>query len=112
MRINFNTNLKYNFARPGFNGRLDKVIENIKTAIDFKRTKVSVDDALSIYKKYGYSIRVKTGSHISITSGNGFEFSLILPHKNGKRFIGPYDVKKLKFVVNNDIQGLINSIKI
>ena len=95
-----------------FNGKVEKLINMLKNTKDFKHARVTCDEAIKIYNKLGYKTRLKAGSHVTVTAPDMFEFSLQLPHNNEKRFIHPNDVKKLHFVLNNDRQGLINSIKI
>lgn len=74
--------------------------------------KVSVEQALSIYQKLNYTITRKSGSHITITTPDGkFEYAMTLPHGAGKRFLTPFDVKRLKHALNNDIDALKRSIQ-
>ncbi len=94
-----------------FNGKIDKTINTIKMTKDFRSARITVNEAVSVFRNFGYNVRAKSGSHMTVTAPDGFEFSFTLPHGSEKRFINPNDVKKLKCIINGDRQGLISAIK-
>ena len=100
----------YNKYTPSFTGRPEKIIELLKTTINYKTLKVTPDEAMKIYEKLGYSVRKKAGSHVTITHPNGLEFSLHLPHGGEKRFLHPDHVRTLQCAVFEDFQKLIHSL--
>ena len=98
-------------STPSFNGKVDKVISTVKGTTDFKRARITVNEAISVLKNFGYKVRAKAGSHMTVTAPDGFEFCLTLPHGSEKRFISPFDVKRLQCVINDDREGLLNAIR-
>ena len=107
MRCSYNSNIN-------FNGRIEKVIEKLKTMTkteEFKNARITAEEALKIYNKIGFSTRVKAGAHVTITTPKGFEYSMTLPHRESGRFISHFDVRKLKCAILGDEEGLKNAIK-
>lgn len=110
MRISFQN--QYQICNPSFNGNIDKLINSIKEITDYKHSRITLNDAIKIYNKLGYNLRKKAGSHMTVTAPSGFEYSLQLPHGNEKKFIHPFDVKRLQYAINGDMEGLMRAIKI
>ena len=107
----FNTNYSNFTSNVSFSGRVDKIIEALKNIKDYKHAKVTLNEAMAVYKKLGYQLRAKAGSHVTVTAPNGFEFCLKLPHGCERQFINQYDVKKLQCAANGDMEGLIRAIR-
>lgn len=118
------TNLNYqignfNNYRINFNGNIEKIMNSLKTVTDYKRARVTLEEALKIYNRLGYITKLKAGSHVTIiapfklpNSTSNFEYAMTLPHGSEKRFISPFDVKRLKYALNGDLNALIHCIKI
>ena len=106
MKIGFNYG--YNGTYPNFKGRIDKIITELQTK-NYKNIKITIDEAVKIYQKLGYSTTQKAGSHITVTHPNGFSFCLARPH--GDKFIPEKRVKTLQCAVFEDFKQLIQSIQ-
>lgn len=117
MKINFNTS---NLIKPYLQkaGRINvlpsfksaktrKMIDEIKNAKNLKHINLTFDDMVDIYNDLGYDVILKRGSHAVIPITDKVNLPVVIPH--GEKFIHIHDIKRLKFILNGEIEKALTT---
>ncbi|MBQ8848619.1 MAG: hypothetical protein IJ003_06715 [Candidatus Gastranaerophilales bacterium] len=84
-----------------------KLAQIIKDAKNFKHINATFDDAVAIYRELGYDVLMKRGSHAVVPLTEKVNLPLVIPHGSSK-FVHPFDLKRLQFVINGEIEKALN----
>ena len=76
------------------------------SAQNIKKVHLTFDEASKIYRYLGYDVLMKRGSHAVIPITKTTNLPLVIPHK--EKYIAPMDIKRLKYVINGDIEKALN----
>lgn len=93
-------------SSPAFCGNSpQKLIQKIMATENNKNVHITFDEAAKIYRYLGYDVLMKRGSHAIIPLTESKNLPLPIPHKD--KYVGAYDIKRLKCVINGDIEGAL-----
>lgn len=93
-------------ANPVFCGKTpQKLIKQIMSVENNKKIHLTFDETSKIYKYLGYDVILKRGSHAIIPVNEQVNLSLPIPH--GDKYVSAFDIKRLKYVINGDIESAI-----
>ena len=112
MNLNFST-FSYNTnnlvqcnkisSSPSFCGKSpQKLIQKILATEDNKKIHLTFDEVAKIYGYLGYDVLMKRGSHAVIPVNEQINIALPIPHKD--KYVSPFDIKRLKHMINGDIE--------
>lgn len=117
MKINFNP---YTLIQPYTNktgqakvlpsfksAKTRKMIEELQSAKNLRQIKFTFDDVVSIYNDIGYDVILKRGSHASVPLTDKMNVTIVIPH-DGHKFVHLLDIKRLKYVLDGDIEKALS----
>ena len=106
-----NYNSSYNqrtATNPAFCGKTQqKLIKQIMSVENNKKIHLTFDETSKIYKYLGYDVILKRGSHAIIPVNEQVNLSLPIPH--GDKYVSAFDIKRLKCMINDDIEGAMRA---
>ena len=107
MNIFSNFNIyQYNYnktASPGFeSAKARKLITKIAQSKQLSKEKITFEELESMYNELGYNVLRKRGSHAVITTPNGYNIPLVMPH--GHKHVSPLDLKRFILVQQNKFE--------
>lgn len=79
----------------------EKLIAKIKTTPNYKKVKLTFDEAVKIYNYIGYDVLLKRGSHAIIKAGD-YNIPLVIPHKD--KHLNYNDIKRLLLIMDGNIE--------
>ena len=95
-------------SNPAFCGNSpQKLIQKIMTTENNKNIHLTFDEAAKIYRYLGYDVMMKRGSHAVIPLDGKANLALPIPHKD--KYVSPFDIKRLKCVINGDLEGALKA---
>ncbi|MCR5265931.1 MAG: hypothetical protein K6E29_04985 [Cyanobacteria bacterium RUI128] len=93
-------------SSPAFCGNSpQKLIQKIQSTENCKHVHLSFDEVAKIYKYLGYDVLMRRGSHAIIPLNEKANLPLPIPHKD--KYVSPFDIKRLKCIINGDIEGAL-----
>ena len=115
MNINFsafsyNSNnlmqVKQTSSNPVFCGNSpQKIIQKVLATENPKHVHLTFDEVSKVYRYLGYDVLMKRGSHAVIPLTENTNLPLPIPHKD--KYVSPFDIKRLKYVINGDIENAL-----
>ncbi len=84
-----------------------KLIKQIMSVENNKKIHLTFDETSKIYKYLGYDVILKRGSHAIIPVNEQVNISLPISH--GNKYVSAFDIKRLKCMINDDIEGAMRA---
>lgn len=84
-----------------------KFIEKLKEEQSLKHIKATFNDMVGAYEELGYEVIFKRGSHAVVPISKHANIPLVIPH--GQKYVAPIDLKRLKLVIQGEIEKAIKA---